>query len=84
MVQKVYKLRHKETGLFYLPQGDVNTCKVGKVYNRKPARNSWILLSKEVAEELGIECPYHTVGWKTRLDEWEVVTYEIKEITEDK
>ena len=35
MKKKVYKVRHKATGLFYRPGSDVNLAKDGKVYTTK-------------------------------------------------
>ena len=77
----VFKLRHKETGLFYQPQQrGVNTSKIGKVYNRKPARQSWLAISKENADRLGLETVFRDYSRDCELDEWEVVAYELVEI----
>ena len=77
----VYKLRHIETGLFYQPQQrGINTSKIGKVYNRKPARQSWLAISKENALELGLGLLHGSYARKSELDEWEVVAYELGEI----
>ena len=52
----VFKLRHKETGLFCQPhQRRCNTSTVGKVYNSKPARVGFLSISKENADRLGLE-----------------------------
>lgn len=77
----VFKLRHKETGLFYQPQQrGVNTSKNGKVYNRKPSRQSWLVISKDNALELGLGLLHGSYARKSELDEWEVVAYELVEI----
>ena len=76
----VYKLRHIETGLFYHPkQRGINTSKIGKVYNSKPARQSRLVISKEDALELGLEVRFSSYGRKCELDEWEVVAYKLVE-----
>ena len=77
----VYKLRHIETGLFYQPQQrGCNTSKVGKVYNRKPARVGFLGISKENADRLGLETVFRDYSRDCELDEWEVVAYELVEI----
>lgn len=80
----VYKLRHIETGLFYHPQQrGINTSKIGKVYNGKPARQSWLVISKENALELGLEVEYRSYARKSELDEWEVVAYKLVEYNKE-
>lgn len=77
----VFKLRHKETGLFYQPQQRrCNTSTVGKVYNRKPARVGFLSISKENADRLGLETEFRDYSRDCELDEWEVVAYELVEI----
>lgn len=77
----VFKLRHKETGLFYQPQQrGCNTSTDGKVYSRKPARVGFLCISKENADRLGLETEFHKYSRVCELDEWEIVAYELIEI----
>ena len=77
----VFKLRHKETELFYQPQQrGCNTSTVGKVYNRKPPRVGFLNISKENADRLGLETLFRDYSRDCELDEWEVVAYELVEI----
>lgn len=80
----VYKLRHIETGLFYQPQQrGINTSKIGKVYNSKPARQPWLVISKENALELGLEVGNRRYTRKSELDEWELVAYKLVEYNKE-
>lgn len=76
--QKVYKLRHKETGLFLDPKGyNCNVSVVGKVYsNRKPPRQTSLKLGRSMMGEYGN-------SRDTNLEDWEVVEYELVEVVEN-
>ena len=78
--QEVYKLRHKHTGLFYHPNGTHQTVsKLGKVYsNRRPARQSHITIPYGIREEY--DSQFHNA--RTKLDDWEVISYTLTEIKE--
>ena len=73
--QIVYKLLHKDTGLFYDPNGSYQTVtEVGKVYSkRKPARQSHITIPYELRDKY--DSQYHNA--QTKLDDWEVVEYKL-------
>lgn len=73
--QVVYKLKHKDTGLFYDPNGSYQTVtEVGKVYSkRKPARQSHITIPYELRDKY--DSQYHNV--QTKLDDWEVIEYKL-------
>ena len=75
--QVVYKLRHKGTGLYYLPQGcKVNTDKLGAVYNKKPARVSWVGFQGVIPD--GYTQRYSECD----LTDWIVVEYKLSEVKE--
>ena len=75
--QKVYKLRHKHTGLFFEPHGNVS--KNGKVYsNRRPARQSHVTIPYDIRDEY--DSQFHNA--QTKLDDWEVIRYTLTEIKE--
>ena len=73
--QIVYKILHKDTGLYYEPNGSYQTVsEVGKVYSkRKPARQSHITLPYEIRDKY--DSQYHNA--QTKLDAWEVVEYKL-------
>ena len=78
--QVVYKLLHKDTGLFYHPNGTYQTVsKLGKVYsNRRPARQSHITIPYDIRSEY--DSQFHNA--QTKLDDWEVISYTLTEIKE--
>ena len=87
--QVVYKLRHKPSGLFFEPQQyHGNVSKNGKVYsNKKPPRQSFIKIPNgvEVESDFNVtELPAsrHFGSYKTKLDDWEVISYTLTEIKE--
>ena len=87
--QVVYKLRHKDTGLFFEPQQyHGNVSKNGKVYsNKKPPRQSFIKIPNGVEVESDFyvtQLPKarHFGSYKTKLDDWEVISYTLTEIKE--
>ena len=87
--QVVYKLRHKHTGLFFEPQQyHGNVSKNGKVYsNKKPPRQSFIKIPHGVEIENGFDITQlpkarHQDCYKTKLDDWEVISYTLTEIKE--
>lgn len=74
MTQIVYKLRHKHTGLFYDPKGIYHSVsKWGKIYNRKPSRQSHITIPYEIRGEY--DSQFHNA--QTKLDDWEVVEFKL-------
>ena len=88
--QVVYKLRHKDTGLFFEPQKyQGNVSKNGKVYsNKKPPRQSFIMIPHGVEIDNGFDITQlpkykHQECYKTELDDWEVISYTLTE-TKDK
>ena len=87
--QVVYKLRHKHTGLFFEPQQyNGNVSKNGKVYsNKKPPRQSFIKIPHGVEVENDFDITQlpkarHYDSYKTKLDDWEVISYTLIEIKE--
>ena len=76
--QVVYKLMHKDTGLFYHPNGSYQTVtKLGKVYsNRKPARQTHITIPYDIRGDY--DSQYHNA--QTKLDDWIVIEYVLTEI----
>ena len=85
----VYKLRHKPSGLFFEPQQyHGNVSKNGKVYsNKKPPRQSFIKIPHGVEIENGFDVTQlpkarHQDCYKTKLDDWEVISYTLTEIKE--
>lgn len=85
--QVVYKLMHKPTGLFFHPQGyQGNVSEVGKVYsNKKPPRQSFIHIPHGVKPktdyDVSILTKYkHYDAYRTELDDWVVVEYNLVEI----
>lgn len=78
--QVVYKLLHKDTGLFYDPNGSYQTVtEVGKVYSkRKPARQSHITIPYELRDKY--DSQYHNA--QTKLDDWEVIEYKLVKLNE--
>ena len=74
MAQIVYKLRHKHTNLFYYPKGAYSSVsKWGKVYNRKPSRQSHIIIPYEIRSEYDTQ--FHNAP--TEIDDWEVVEFKL-------
>ena len=74
MAQIVYKIRHKHTGLFYDPKGTYHSVsKWGKVYNRKPSRQSHITIPYEIRGEY--DSQFHNA--QTKLSDWEVVEFKL-------
>lgn len=87
--QVVYKLRHKHTGLFFEPQQyHGNVSKNGKVYsNKKPPRQSFIKIPSGVEvkgdfDVTQLPASRHFGSYKTKLDDWEVISYTLTEIKE--
>lgn len=87
--QVVYKLRHKPSGLFFEPQQyHGNVSKNGKVYsNKKPPRQSFIKIPNGVEVESDFDvtelpASRHFGSYKTKLDDWEVISYTLTEIKE--
>lgn len=87
--QVVYKLRHKHTGLFFEPQQyHGNVSKNGKVYsNKKPPRQSFIKIPNGVEvkgdfDVTQLPASRHFGSYKTKLDDWEVISYTLTEIKE--
>jgi hypothetical protein len=92
METKIYKLRHKPTGLFYQP-GERNLSEKGKVYTKKPNKRwpgGFIFLPKdsrvykkyaEMLEPLN-EITGPSRDWKWRMfastDDWEIVIYDME------
>lgn len=85
--QVVYKLLHKDTGLFYDPkkyQGNVS--EMGKVYSKKPARQSFIKIPNGVEVKNGFDVTTlpknrHYGHYDTKLDDWEVVEYKLVRVS---
>lgn len=90
--QVVYKLLHKETGLFFDPQGyQGNVSELGKVYsNKKPPRQSFIHIPHGVVPKADYDVSVlpktnkHYNAYKTELDDWVVVEYNLVEINKEK
>lgn len=81
--QVVYKLLHKDTGLFYDPQKyQGNVSETGKVYSKKHARQSFIKVPNGVEVKTGFDVTTlpknrHYGHYNTNLDDWEVVEYKL-------
>lgn len=75
-MKNVYKLRHKETGLFLDPKGSCSNVSVeGKVYsNKKPPRQRFIALPNEIRGQ-------YEARYETELTDWEVVEYKLVEVS---
>lgn len=84
--QIVYKLLHKDTGLFYDPQKyQGNVSEMGKVYSKKPARQSFIKVPNGVEVKGGFDVTTlpknrHYGHYDTNLDDWEVVEYKLVKV----
>lgn len=86
----VYKLRHKETGLFWKPDSGSsgNVSKSGKLYFKKPSLVyvTGTMVSKHLVEKHGITVPekfyssYGKISAMRNVEEWEVVKYSLIEI----
>lgn len=74
--QVVYKLMHKDTGLFFEPKGfQGNVSELGKVFsNRKPPRQNFISIPYELRDK------YPDDSKKTKHEDWIVVEYTLTEI----
>lgn len=71
---KVYKLRHKPTGLYFKPslyRDQANLGQEGKLYYRKPALASY--------QYYGVRFPGEVEKSSFIHDDWEVVTYTLEE-----
>jgi hypothetical protein len=92
---RVWKIRHKPTGLFFKPSGNghqwekSNLGKQGKLYERsKPTLKKVrgrISVSRTLVEKLGLvvepkKAEWHTNYLITKEDDWEVVEYELVEV----
>lgn len=81
--QVVYKLLHKDTGLFYDPQKyQGNVSEMGKVYSKKPSRQSFIKVPNGVEVKNGFDVTTlpknrHYGNYNTELNDWEVVEYKL-------
>lgn len=89
--QAVYKLQHKGTKLFFDPQGyRGNVSELGKVYsNKKPPRQSFIKIPHGVKPKTDYDVSVlpkyeHYGAYKTELDDWVVVEYNLVEIIKEK
>ena len=84
--QIVYKLLHKDTGLFYDPQKyQGNVSEMGKVYSKKPSRQSFIKVPNGVEVKSGFDVTTlpknrHLGHYNTNLDGWEVVEYKLVKV----
>lgn len=85
--QVVYKLLHKDTGLFYDPQKyQGNVSEMGKVYSKKPARQSFIKIPNGVEVQTGFDVTtlpknLHYGHYDTDLDDWEVIEYKLVKLS---
>jgi len=85
--QIVYKLLHKDTGLFYDPQKyKGNVSEMGKVYSKKPSRQSFIKVPNGVEVKSGFDVTNlpknrHYGHYDTNLDDWEVVEYRLVKLS---
>lgn len=78
---KIYKLRHKPTGMFYTPSkygnGHRNLSKTGKVYHKKPDAFTFMGFCSKMSYNHPIkEYPYYERR-TTQLDDWEIIEGEI-------
>ena len=84
--QIVYKLLHKDTGLYYDPQKyQGNVSEMGKVYSKKPSRQSFIKVPNGVEVKNGFDVTTlpknrHYGSYNTELDDWEVVEYKLVKV----
>lgn len=82
MSEKVYKLRHKPTGLFYKPTRGyykTNLSEKGKIYTERsfPKYEITGSMSPTLSIKLGLKSSL-ILGIKK--EDWEIVEYELKEI----
>lgn len=92
MKTKVYKLRHKPTGLFYQP-GKCNLSEKGKVYTKAPSKR-WPRYYVELPKDSKVYKKYKDIldplntitgrvanwKWMTTISmaDWEIVVYDVE------